>query len=152
MDMFDEMRAMLLLHRATERDASVLDAETCVRLATLGGAEALGMDADVGSLEPGKLADFIAVDISSSHFAPVENPYSALVFGANQDDVLLTVVGGRPVYREGEHLGVDVELLRAEALVARLRLQERYRQGLVRVGSVESGWWQTGGELEEATA
>ncbi|MEE4274987.1 MAG: amidohydrolase [Thermoleophilia bacterium] len=152
MDMFDEMRTMLLLHRATERDASVLDAETCVRLATLGGAEALGMASEVGSIEPGKLADFIAVDISSSHFAPVENPYSALVFGANQDDVLLTVIGGRPVYREGEHPGLDVELLRAEALVARLRLQERYRQGLVRVGSVESGWWQTGGALEEATA
>jgi cytosine/adenosine deaminase-related metal-dependent hydrolase len=151
MDMFDEMRAMLLLHRATERDASVLDAETCVRIATLGGAEALGMAADIGSLEPGKLADFIAVDISSSHFAPVENPYSALVYGANQDDVLLTVVGGRPVYRSGEHLRLDVELVRAEALVARLRLQERRRQGLVRVGSVESGWWQTGTQ-EEATA
>jgi cytosine/adenosine deaminase-related metal-dependent hydrolase len=135
MDMFDEMRTMLLLHRATE-----------------GGAEALGMAAEVGSLEPGKLADLIAVDISSSHFAPVENPYSALVFGANQDDVLLTVIGGRPVYREGEHLGLDVELIRAEALVARLRLQERSRQGLVRVGSVESGWWQTGGAREEATA
>jgi 5-methylthioadenosine/S-adenosylhomocysteine deaminase len=144
MDMFDEMRIMLLLHRATERDASVLDAETCVRIATLGGAEALGMAAEVGSLEPGKYADFIAVDISSSHFAPVENPYSALVYGANQDDVLLTVVGGRPVYREGAHLGLDFERVHAEALAARLRLQQRRRQGLVRIGSVESGWWQTG--------
>ena len=151
MDMFDEMRIMLMLHRAAERDASVLDAETCVRIATLGGAEALGMAADIGSLEPGKYADFIAVDISGSRFAPVENPYSALVYGANQDDVLLTVVGGRPVYREGEHLGLDVERVRADALAARLRLQQRRRDGLVRVGSAESGWWQTGTQ-KEATA
>ena len=55
MDMFDEMRTMLFLHRAVERDVSVLDAQQCVRIATLGGAEALGLDADVGRLEPGKL-------------------------------------------------------------------------------------------------
>ncbi len=151
MDMFDEMRIMLMLHRAAERDVSVLNAETCVRIATLGGAEALGMAADIGSLEPGKYADFIAVDISDSRFAPVENPYSALVYGANQDDVLLTVVGGRSVYREGEHLGLDVERVRADALAARLRLQQRRRDGLVRVGSVESGWWQTD-PPKEATA
>jgi cytosine/adenosine deaminase-related metal-dependent hydrolase len=53
MDMFDEMRAMLLLHRASERDVSVMDAPTCVRIATLGGAEALGLEESVGSLVPG---------------------------------------------------------------------------------------------------
>jgi 5-methylthioadenosine/S-adenosylhomocysteine deaminase len=146
MDMFDEMRTMLLLHRATERDVTVLDAETCVRLATLGGAEALGMDDEIGSLEPGKQADLIAVDLSSSHFAPVENPYSALVYGANQDDVHLTVVAGRPVYRDGVVAGFDGERVRAEIVGAREKLQTRRREGLIPVGSVESGWWRTGRE------
>jgi cytosine/adenosine deaminase-related metal-dependent hydrolase len=141
MDMFDEMRTMLLLHRATERDVTVLDAERCVRLATLGGAEALGIAGQVGSLEPGKFADFIAVDASRSHFEPIANPYSALVYGANQDDVLLTVVGGRVLYRDRVFTTVDDAAFRNAAHAVRQRLQERVREG-VQVGAAESGWWR----------
>ncbi len=141
MDMFDEMRAMLLLHRAAERDVTVLDAERCVRLATLGGAEALGLAEDVGSLEPGKFADFIAVDTSRSHFEPIDNPYSALVYGANQDDVFLTVVGGRVLYRDRVFTSVDDAAVRGAAHAVRQRLQERVRDG-VQVGAAGSGWWR----------
>ena len=143
MDMFDEMRTMLLLHRAAERDVGVLDAARCVRLATLGGAEALGMDDSVGSLEPGKCADFIAVDASRSHFEPIENPYSALVYGANQDDVFLTVVGGRVLYRDHEFTTIDREQVRTAAHALRRTLQARVREGAVEVGAPRSGWWQT---------
>jgi cytosine/adenosine deaminase-related metal-dependent hydrolase len=119
MDMFDEMRTMLFLHRAVERDVSVLDAQKCVRIATLGGAEALGMEAEVGSLEPGKWADLIAVDVSRSHFAPIADPYSALVYGANQDDVTLTVVGGRDLFRDRGLVDVDAAAIRARAVAVR---------------------------------
>jgi len=141
MDMFDEMRAMLLLHRATERDVGLLDAERCVRIATLGGAEALGLAADVGSLEPGKYADLIAVDVSRSHFEPIDNPYSALVYGANQDDVFFTAVGGRVLYRDGAFSTLDEEAVRRAAHVVRERLRGRVRAG-VQVGAAGSGWWQ----------
>lgn len=141
MDMFEEMRTMLLLHRATERDVTVLDAERCVRLATLGGAEALGLDGEVGSLEPGKAADFIAVDVSRSRFAPISNPYSALVYGANQDDVFLTVVDGRVLYRDRVFTALDDVALRGAAHAVRQRLQERVREG-VQVGAAGSGWWR----------
>jgi cytosine/adenosine deaminase-related metal-dependent hydrolase len=141
MDMFDEMRTMLLLHRAVERDVRVLDAPQCVRIATLGGAEALGMAADIGSLDAGKYADFIAVDISRSHFAPIDDPYSALVYGANQDDVFVTVVGGRPLYRDRIYTGLDAETVRRAAFGVRETLRERVREGAVRVGAAESGWW-----------
>ena len=141
MDMFDEMRAMLLLHRAAERDVTVLDAQACVRLATLGGAEALGMEAEVGSLEPGKWADLIAVDVSRPQFAPVDDPYSALVYGANQNDVRLTVVGGRELFRDGVHIGVDADAVRARAVGVREKLHDRVRLGAVEVGAAESGWW-----------
>jgi 5-methylthioadenosine/S-adenosylhomocysteine deaminase len=141
MDMFDEMRTMLLLHRATERDVTVLDAERCVRLATLGGAEALGLAADVGSLEPGKAADFIAVDVSRSRFEPIANPYSALVYGANQDDVFLTVVGGRVLYRDRVFTALDDAAVRGAAHTVRQRLQDRVREG-VQVGAAGSGWWR----------
>ena len=143
MDMFDEMRTMLFLHRAVERDVTVLDAQKCVRIATLGGAEALGMQDDVGSLETGKFADFIAVDVSRSHFAPIDDPHSALVYGANQDDVLLTVVGGRPLFRDHVYTGLDAEAIRAAAFGVRKKLRDRVRAGTVQVGAAESGWWQT---------
>ena len=119
----------------------MLDAERCVRLATLGGAEALGLADDVGSLEPGKSADFIAVDVSRSHFEPIANPYSALVYGANQDDVFLTVVGGRVLYRDRVFTDRRRRGVRGAAHAVRERLQERVREG-VQVGAAESGWWR----------
>ena len=149
MDMFDEMRTMLFLHRAVERDVTVLDAQKCVRIATLGGAEALGMEAEVGSLEPGKCADLIAVDVSRSHFAPIADPYSALVYGANQDDITLTVVGGRELYRDRVHLGADADAIRSTAIAVREKLQDRVRTGAVEIGGAESGWWQTPVHREE---
>jgi cytosine/adenosine deaminase-related metal-dependent hydrolase len=149
MDMFDEMRTMLFLHRAVERDVSVLDARKCVRIATLGGAEALGLETEVGSLEPGKCADLIAVDVSRSHFAPIADPYSALVYGANQDDITLTVIGGRPLYRDRAHVDVDTDAIRATAVAVREKLQDRVRTGVVEVGGADSGWWQTPAYREE---
>ncbi len=141
MDMFDEMRTALFLHRAVERDVSVLDAATCVRIATLGGAEALGLGAEIGSLEPGKCADFIAVDVSGSHFAPVDNPYSALVYGANQDDVLFTCINGRVLYQDREFTALDAGAIRRDGSAVRDQLRARVREGAVPVGAAESGWW-----------
>ena len=149
MDMFDEMRTMLLLHRAAERDVGVLDAERCVRLATLGGAEALGMDASIGSLEAGKCADFIAVDASRSHFEPIENPYSALVYGANQDDVFLTVVAGRVLFRDRAFTTIDREQVAKAAHELRHALQARVHAGAVEVGAAGSGWWRTTRDYRE---
>ena len=143
MDMFDEMRTALFLHRGVERDVTVLDAETCVRIATLGGAEALGMAGTIGSLEPGKQADLIAVDVSSSHFVPIDNPYSALVYGANQDDVLFTCVAGDELYRDRRFTRLDPGAIRAEGRKVREKLLARVREGRVKVGAAESGWWRT---------
>jgi 5-methylthioadenosine/S-adenosylhomocysteine deaminase len=152
MDMFDEMRTALFLHRAMERDVAVLNAERCVTIATLGAADALGMAEQVGSLEPGKYADLIAVDISGSHFAPIENPYSALVYGANQDDVLFTCVGGQVLFRDGTLTRLDGGAIRRAGFAVREKLQERIRQG-VTVGAAESGWWHTpAGRATSATA
>jgi len=143
MDMFDEMRTALFLHRGVARDVGVLNAAQCVRIATLGGAEALGLGDRVGSLEPGKQADLIAVDVSSSHFVPIDDPYSALVYGANQEDVLFTCVAGEPLYREGGFARLDAATIRAESRKVRTKLQARVHGGGVRVGAAESGWWHT---------
>jgi 5-methylthioadenosine/S-adenosylhomocysteine deaminase len=141
-DMFDEMRMALFLHRAVEKDVSVLTAQRCVYIATLGAAEALGMAHQIGSFEAGKFADLIAVDVSRSHFAPIEDPYSALVYGANQDDVTFACVGGRVIYRDRELLSLDADAVRAGGIGVREKLQAKVREG-VRVGAEESGWWHT---------
>jgi len=148
MDMFDEMRTALFLHRGVERDVSVLDAETCVRIATLGGAEALGLADRVGSLETGKAADFIAVDVSDSHFVPIGDPYSALVYGANQEDILLTCIAGRVMYRDGVFTTLDPDAIRGAGAKVREKLRARVDEGRVQVGAAESGWWRTGPDIE----
>ena len=102
-----------------------------------------GLDDRVGSLEPGKQADLIAVDVSSSHFLPIDDPYSALVYGANQDDVLFTCVAGETLYREGDFLRLDRLAIRAESRRVRGKLQARMAEGRVRVGAAESGWWHS---------
>ncbi|MFA5801709.1 MAG: amidohydrolase [Thermoleophilia bacterium] len=107
MDMFGEMRTAIFLHRGMQGDAGVLGAEECVQMATLGGAKVMGMEDRIGSLEPGKQADFIAVDMEYSHFAPIHDAYSALVYGANQEDVFFTMVAGRTLYDKKVLLTID---------------------------------------------
>jgi 5-methylthioadenosine/S-adenosylhomocysteine deaminase len=121
-DVFDEMRIGLLVQRAVFGDQRFYRAERFVRMATLGGARALRMDDRVGSLEPGKSADIIAVDLSHSHQAPIRNPYGALVHTCNQEDVFFTMVGGRVLYDRGTYQTLDTERIVARADEMRSKL------------------------------
>jgi 5-methylthioadenosine/S-adenosylhomocysteine deaminase len=73
-------------------------AEQLLRLATLDGARALGLDRDIGSLEAGKQADLIAIDLTRSHNTPVHDPVTAIVFSAASGDVLFNAVAGRVLF------------------------------------------------------
>jgi 5-methylthioadenosine/S-adenosylhomocysteine deaminase len=126
LDFFDEMRIGLLLQRGTSDEQDFyrfFTARTFVRLATTYGAKVLGLEHEIGSLEPGKRADIVAVDLSASHQVPTEDPYSALVHTANQESVVMTMVAGRVLYRSGEYLSVDSEraVARAKEIQAKLR-------------------------------
>jgi len=116
MDVFDEMRIGLLLQRGLNQSTQQLEAETFVKLATLGGARALGLDPIVGSLEPQKQADIVVVDMSHSHQRPLLDPYSALVYTANQENVALTMVGGQTVFDRTD----DAATLNAEEILRRI--------------------------------
>ncbi|MDO8914965.1 MAG: amidohydrolase family protein [Coriobacteriia bacterium] len=125
-DFFDEMRIGVLLQRgvSTERDFyRFFTARTFVRLATTYGAKVLGLDHEIGSLEPGKRADIVAVDLSASHMVPTDDPYSALVHTANQESVVMTMVAGRVLYRDGEYLTVDAERAVARAGEIQMKLR-----------------------------
>ena len=123
LDMFGEMRVGLLLHRASRQSTEGLQAEQVLRMATLGGAEVLGLADQVGSLEPGKKADLIAVDMEYSHFSPIDDPVSALVFGANQEDVFFAMINGRVVYSKKLFPDLDVQEITSRAKQARAKLR-----------------------------
>lgn len=101
LDMFDEMRFAVLGQRTHRRTVEGVTAADIVRIATLGGAKALGIDSVTGSLTPGKRADIIAVDLSSPHATPASNPYAALVYASRADDVLMTMCDGEVLYDRG---------------------------------------------------
>lgn len=123
MDVFEEMRIGLLMQRGTLGEDHFMIARQFVKMATLDAARALRMDDRIGSLEPGKQADIIAVDLSTSHQIPTHNPYSTLVHTANQENVLWTMVAGNVVYESHEWPSVDHERIAARSDEMRQKLR-----------------------------
>jgi 5-methylthioadenosine/S-adenosylhomocysteine deaminase len=122
-DPLAEMRIGLLLQRALGNRSDFFTATQMVHLATLGAAEALRVDESVGSLDVGKYADIIALDLSNSNQAPTHDPNSAVVHTATQDNILMTMVGGKILY-DGHHLHeVDVQRVFARTEEMRLKLR-----------------------------
>jgi len=96
-DMFEEMRAAVFQQRSRTRQFEALDAQTVFRMATLGGAECLGLDGQLGTLDNGKRADFLVVDLNDPALQPVFDPVEAMVYSASRQNVRATFVGGRQV-------------------------------------------------------
>jgi 5-methylthioadenosine/S-adenosylhomocysteine deaminase len=115
-DFFDELRAVVMFARARERRPDALTAAQALELGTLGSARALGLDAQVGSLAPGKRADLAVVSLAGSPYLPWEDPAAAVVFGGSPDRVIATFVDGEARYEKG---GVDWHELTAAAHSAR---------------------------------
>jgi 5-methylthioadenosine/S-adenosylhomocysteine deaminase len=99
--MFEELRTSVYAARARERRGDALLAPEALELATLGGARALGLDAELGSLTPGKRADLTVLSLAGSPYLPWEDPAAGVVFGGAPHRVLLTVVDGEIRYRHG---------------------------------------------------
>jgi len=105
LDMFTEMRSMALLQKALH-GPEVIPARQALRIATIGGARALGLEQEIGTLETGKRADVIVVNLKSLHATPGD-PVSALVYSAQASDVRSVVIDGRLVMRDRELLTLD---------------------------------------------
>jgi 5-methylthioadenosine/S-adenosylhomocysteine deaminase len=111
--------------RDTRIDPTRFGAHQAFELATIRGAEAIGMGDRIGSLEPGKLADVVVHDARTPDWSPRGDPALQLVWGADGRTVRDVVVGGRVVVRDGELTTVDVEALRVEAAAAQRSLLQR---------------------------
>ena len=100
-DMFDEMRAAIVGARAREGRPDALTAADALELATLGGARALGLDDELGSIVAGKKADLTVLSLADTSFIPWEDPVTGAVLGGSPQGVVATLVSGKPRYEKG---------------------------------------------------
>jgi 5-methylthioadenosine/S-adenosylhomocysteine deaminase len=113
-DLLEEARFCALLHRANQRDPILFDATAMLKMITLDGAQTLSLEHALGSLEAGKQADLIAVDLRAAHNTPHYDPAAALLFSCSARDVVFTMVAGRVLYEKGQVQSLDEpETLRA---------------------------------------
>ncbi len=109
LDMFEDMKICALLHKITKMNPSVMPAEEVLEMATINGAKALGLENEIGSIEEGKKADIITIDLSSPNLAPLTNPVSHVVYAARGKDVCDVIVNGNLVMQNRMIRGVDKE-------------------------------------------
>jgi 5-methylthioadenosine/S-adenosylhomocysteine deaminase len=131
-DMIEQMKACSLLQAAKHLDPGVMPPERCIEMATINAAQALGMDGEIGSLEPGKLADIAIFDLNTPHASPATNPIASLVYSARGTDAHTVIVNGREVLSSHKLTSFNEtsEILhrvraRATELVAKAGLAER---------------------------
>jgi 5-methylthioadenosine/S-adenosylhomocysteine deaminase len=125
LDMWEEMRLAAFLQKVSTMDPQVIPARTALNMATLGGAQAIGLDKEIGALTVGRRADLIQVSLSDLHFTPLYDVISHLVYVADEQDVATVVVDGKILKRDGQVLTVDEARVRkeAEAIAARIRAE-----------------------------
>jgi cytosine/adenosine deaminase-related metal-dependent hydrolase len=135
-DMFEEMRFAVFNARAQATDTRALSAREALRMATLGGAEALGLAKEIGSLTRGKKADLCVVRLDGLHTTPTaeDNPVPALVYSSRASDVALTMVEGRVLYESGRPVLLDVARLRQSVVEARKRLSQEVAKSVGSAG------------------
>jgi 5-methylthioadenosine/S-adenosylhomocysteine deaminase len=107
LNMLGEMRTAALLAKGVSGRANAVPAEQALRMATWNGAKALGLEDETGSLEAGKAADIVAVDLGDPHTQPMYHPCSQLVYAASSHQVRHVWIRGRQVLRDGEPLTLD---------------------------------------------
>src|SRR6185436_2853015 len=127
LDMFTEMRTAALLQKALH-GPEVVPASRALRLATIDGARAMGLEAEIGSLEVGKRADVAVVRLDRLHATPVTDVVSSLIYSAGPDDVDTVVIDGELLMRERRLLRVNEREILEDAKVQRENLDAHLRK------------------------
>jgi len=109
LDLFSEMDTAAKLHKVNAMNPTLMDAVTVLKMATIEGARALGLQDIIGSLEIGKKADIIIIDTHKPHLVPVYNPVSHIVYAAQGSDVQDVIVDGRILIKDRKILTVNLE-------------------------------------------
>jgi 5-methylthioadenosine/S-adenosylhomocysteine deaminase len=115
LDMFEEMASAARLQKITRNDPKALTAREVLELATIGGARVLGLADKIGTLEKGKRADVIVIDLQTTRIQPLYSVESAIVYAASGSSVVTTIVDGRILMRRGQLLTIDEKAVLAKA-------------------------------------
>ncbi|MBP7138655.1 MAG: amidohydrolase [Syntrophaceae bacterium] len=136
LDLFQEMDLSAKVHKATLLDPTVMSAETVLKMATIEGARVLGMDRLIGSVEVGKQADIIILDMNQPHLTPLYNPYSQIVYAARGGDVKTSIIDGKPVMENRRLLTMDLPAVmeRVRAIAAHIQSEH---QSAIRTSPVD---------------
>lgn len=115
LSMMEEMTLFALLQKGVNLDAALIPAKTALRVATINGAKALGIDSITGSLEVGKQADIIVINTDGFRYCPDTDLVNHLVYSGSDADVMLTMVGGDILYENGEIKFADSQRIKSNA-------------------------------------
>lgn len=115
LDLFSDMRVCALLAKINNLNPEIASAPEIVKIATINGAKTLGMNNKIGSLEIGKKADIITINLDKPHLLPIYNPYSHLVCAVNSSDVENVIINGKLVMQNRKVFGLDEEKILKEA-------------------------------------
>ncbi len=129
LDMFEETRHAALLAKAVAGDARALDAASALEAATLAGARALGREDEIGSIEPGKRADLILVDLGDLELQPLYHVISHLVYVVTRHQVRDVWIDGRAKLRDRHLVDIDADALKAKAKAWGARIAAIPRKG-----------------------
>ena len=124
LDLFTEMDMAAKLHKVHNMDPTFMNAITVLRMATIEGARALGLEGVTGSLEVGKKGDVIVVDSQRPHLTPMYNPCSHLVYSARGNDVVHAIINGRQVMEDRDLLTLNLTEVMAHAREKSLQVKE----------------------------
>lgn len=114
LDILGEMGMIARLHKGIHLDTTVCPAQDVLKLGTIGGATAIGMGGEIGSIEKGKRADCVALSVLEPHSVPLYDPVSHIVYSAKASDVKYVWVDGIPTVKEGKLVSFDIKELFGE--------------------------------------
>lgn len=124
LDLFQTMDLCAKLHKVHTGDPTTMNARKILELATIDGAAAIGLDHEIGSLETGKKADIVIIDLMQPHLTPIYHPESHLVYTARGSDVQTVIIDGKPVLENKTLLTLDSEEVMAEANEVAMRIKQ----------------------------
>jgi 5-methylthioadenosine/S-adenosylhomocysteine deaminase len=123
--LFQAMKFAALQQKGVHQDATIITAEKVLEMATIGGARAVGLEKEIGSIEVGKKADIAVVDYNNAFMTPIHHPVSAIVYSALGHEVTSVMIDGRFVMRDGVVGSVDEAAVRKQAQMSADALTKR---------------------------
>ena len=141
--LFEVMKLAAIVHRSHEIDArDWISARDAFRMATIGGAQTLGLAQDIGSLEVGKKADVVLLNAQAPQYIPCNDPVAQMVYGETGDAVETVIVNGDIVYEEGHTTRFDAMSLLAEARELGADARRQAESGMDRLNPLAPYMWQ----------